>query len=698
MNMNRLRDCPEEQALLDYLAGELRPETARDVERHLKICTDCALRADGLSEDFADVERAIEVELPLPPLRLAAARGRLRERQDVYEAVRAARADRGPAARTWARFSLAAAAVVLLASAASVTYFLYDQPVLTVEQVLARAQESIPTFGTRPLMARYQVEITQLEPESDARKHQLVIWADPGRGGYTSRLEDPDGSLRHAVWRRASNGPAFAYNQAAGAMLIRIDGSGRANQPTLLESMGNGIDCDALATGFARWLEARRWHPLRVTHDFALLASDDATVLLERTGNSLLVVARKQEGDLHAEVTLALRTESYEPEWLQIHFRSPKGESTFKLVQHEVRFIAASGLDTSVFEAHVPSPGAIRAVPPPTLQPRGEPASVGADLRMVEARLWYALHESDACLGEPVEVIHGPDGALAVRGIVGSSDVKEAIQRALERTGAPDSVSVDIRTREEALGAAAKRVGLESPLARPANEAARSGVQGSSVHMIPLTADLIAYFRADDPLKSADSVGKDLSGFSQGAVERSDDLLRRGWALRRLAERYEPSAIETVSPEIAALLREMYQDHLRDIADAARRSGDWTLPALAAIAKSRGIEIGAPEQAPRTPAHTSSWPESIQSLFEAANSIHRDTLALLTVQLDFAEAAAGGLAGRGRNPGVRDVDRTLRRLLATSRAFGNEAALIADAFAAGSGSGPAAPIRLEARQ
>ena len=694
--MDPLRDCPGEQELLDYLVGELGPESARDVERHLKVCTDCALRADELSEDFADVERAIEVELPLPPLRLAAARARLRERQEAYEASRAARADRGPVGRTWARFVLAAAAVVLLAGAGGSLYLLRDQPVPTAEQVLARAQESIPTYGIRPSMARYQVEITELEPELVSRRHQLVIWTEPGAGGYASRLEDPDGSLRHAVWRRASNGPAFAYDQASGETLIRVDQSGQADQRTLLASMANGIGCDALASGFVRWLEARRWHPLRMSRDFALLVSGDATVRLERSGDALLVVANKQEGDVHAEVTLALSAESYEPDWLQMHFRSPQGESTFKLVQNEVRFIAASHLDTSVFEARVPSSGAAGALSSSPPEARAEPGSAGPDSRTVEARLWYALHEAGACLGEPVEVVHGLNGSLAVRGIVGSSAVKEAVLRELERAGAPDIVSIDIRTRAEALEAAVGRVGLEGPSRRLDTELATSSSQRGSVRTIPVTADLAAYFRADDPLKSADSVGKELSAFAAGAVERADDLLRWGWALRRLAERYEPGAVETISPEVAALLHEMYADHLDGIADSARKSADWTLPALVAIANSRGIEVGTPAQASRSPAAASSLADSIHSLFEAARSIHRDTLALLTVRLEVAEVPPG-LAGRGRHPDGGDVERTLRRLLATSRAFGTRAARAAHAFAADSDPVPAGPLAREAQ-
>ena len=699
MNPDFPRDCPGEQALLDYLAGELRLEAARDVEQHLNTCTDCALRADELSEDFADVERAMDVELPLPPLRLAAARARLRERQEAYEASRATRAYPVPVGRVWARSALLVAVAVLLIGAAAALYFLQSEPELTAEQVLDRAQESIPTYGMRPSMARYEVEIAQLEPVSVTRRHQLVIWTDPSNGGYTSRLEDPDGSLSHAVWRRASDAPAFTYDRAAGEALIRVERTARDGQPNLLASMGSDLDCDLLAIGFARWLEARRWHPLRVSRDFALLVSGDATVRLERSGDLVLVVVQEQEGGLRAEVTLALDAGSYEPYWLQIHFRSPQGESTFKLVQSEVRLIAASHLDPSVFEARLPSSGAMRARSVRAPRPEPEPARATPDPEVVEARLRHALHAAGACLGEPVEIVRGTDGMLALRGIVETADMKEAILMALERSDALDSVALDIRTLEEAVGDAGDRPDLDEVLiARPGVGAARPSARSHPVRGLAITSDLTAYFRAGDPLKSADSVRKDLSAFTEGAVERADGLLQNAWALRRLAERYMPgNGGTTIAPEAADLVRDMYLDHLHGLGTSARASADWTLPALSSIAKARRAEGRSPESASRRATPAGSWPEAFLSLFDAANSVHRDTLALLTVRLDATEARASA-ADRADSKGVEDIDRTLERLLETSQALAGEVARTADAFAAGTHPGPAAPLEQGAQR
>ena len=468
---------------------------------------------------------------------------------------------------------------------------------------------------------------------------------------------------------------------------MRIERSGQDSPPTLLASMGNDIDCDVLATGFARWLERRRWHPLRVSRDFALLASNDATLRLERSGDALLVVVRKQEGDLRAEITLTLGAQSYEPHSLQIRFKSPLGESTFKLVQNEVRFLAAAHLDASVFEARVPSPEALRTPSATAPRKRPERASDAPDPQSLEATLRHALHQAGACLGEPVEVVRGTDGTLAVRGIVGTSGVKAAILTELERSGVPDSVSLDIRTRAEAISMAEGRVQLQGPSARPGLEA----VSPSSVRSLLLEADLIAYFRTRDPLKPADSVGRDLSAFAGEAVDRADDLLRSAWALRRLAERYGPRAAEILPPEAGALVREMCQDHLQGLAAASRKNADWTLPALDAIAVSRGVEAGPSGAISQSAATTRSWPDSFLSLFEAANSIHRDTLALLTVRMGASEVPASG-AGRDPSPDVETVDQTLRRLLATSRAFGGEVTRTTDAFAAGSDPAPAAPL------
>ena len=698
MKSNFPQGCPDEQALLDYLAGELSSGDARVVEQHLETCTDCALRADELSQDFADVERAIEVELPLPPLRQAAALARLRGDFEAYEATRAAKVHPMPVGGTLARIALVAAVAVLLIGGAVAVYFARDEPALTAEQVLARAQESISASSTRPSMATYQVEIAQLEPVSVTREHQLVIWTDPGSGGYASQLRDPDGSLRHAVWRREADVPAFAYNRTASDGLTRVDRSATERPPTLLASMGNDIDCDLLASGFARWLESRRWHPLRVSLDFALLASDDATVRVERSGGVVFVVAQKQRGGLHAEVTLALDAESFEPHWLQIHFRSPQGASTFKLVQNEVRLIAASRLDSSVFEARVPSRGAVRDRSSLVPRPRSVPVPDPPEPQLVEVRLRHALHAAGACLGEPVEVVRGADGMPALRGIVGTKEMKEAILAALERSDALDSVQVDIRTRGEAARNDGARPDFdEIPFARPSVEADRFSTRSVPIRGLVLATDLTAYFRADDPLKPAGSVERDLGAFAGEAVERAEDLLRRAWALRRLAERYGPANGEAVSPEAGDLVREMCQDHLHGLGASVRASADWTLPALGAIAKARGVAVRAPEPSSWSAVPASPWPEAFLSLFEAASSIHRDTLALLTVRLDVTESRASA-AGRGDSADVDDVDRTLRRLLGTSQALGTQIAGIADAFAAGTHPAPAALLEQGTRR
>ena len=214
---------------------------------------------------------------------------------------------------------------------------------------------------------------------------------------------------------------------------------------------------------------------------------------LERSGGVVLVVAQKQQGGLRAEVTLALDAESYEPHWLQIHFLSPQGESTFKLVQNEVRLIAASHLDSSVFEARVPSRGAVRDRSARVLRPRSEPAPDPLGSQLVEVRLRHALHEAGACLGEPVEVVRGADGMPALRGIVGTMDMKEAILAALERSDALDSVPADIRTREEAARDDGFRADFdEIPFARPSVEAGRSSARSSPIRGLALATDLTA--------------------------------------------------------------------------------------------------------------------------------------------------------------------------------------------------------------
>lgn len=689
MNSDLAGDCPSEQALLDYLAGELRPEAALDIGQHLKICTDCALRADQLCEDLADIERAMQVELPLPPLRLAAARARLQERQEAYEAGRLARVPRFPLLGARARLAFVSAVAVITVGALATLYLLRDAPVLTAGEILARAEEAIPTFSIQPSMTRYEVELAQLKPELATRRHQLVIWTDPSSGGYVSRLEGPDGSLRHAVWRRASSEPAFAFSRSTGGELMRIDAPRQRARPTLLASMGDGFDTEALVMGFARWLERREWRPLRVSRDFALLAARDTTVRLERTGDLILVIAHKREGDVSAEVTLTLSAESYEARSLLIHFRSPQGEASFKLVQNEVRFIAASYLDASVFEPRVPASRGLRSSTSPATQPEPNPRQFASlDLRTMETRLLHALHQADACLGEPVEVVRNEGGALAVRGIVGTSEMKAAILAELQRADTPEWVAVDIRTRGEAIAASGPRVEADESPTQASGETAKPTY--GAVRTLPLFADLTAYFRMDAAPRSSESVGRALTEFARGAVERADDLLRRAWALKRLVEHYGSVSGETTSPEARALVDAMIRDHLDGIGTAARRSADWMLPALAAMAASRGVDAGNEGEVSVGTRGAGSWPDSLLSLFERASSIHRDTLSLLTVRLMVTDGSATG-GGPIESEDADGVDRTLGRLLAASRSFEAEVEETAHAFAMGARQSPTAP-------
>ena len=679
MKLNLTHDCPDEQVILDYLVGELGSGAARQVERHLKVCTDCALSADQLSEDFADVERAIEIELPLPPLRLAGARARLQQRLEAYETKREEGPSLIPLGAPWAKMALAAAVLVLLVGAAAKLLSPGDEPALTITEVLARAQKSVPTYELRPSMVRYQVEFAQLEPESVVRNHQLVIWTDPNTGGYASRLEYPDGSLRHAIWRRSSSRPALAYDAASDGVFTRIDQSDEGHQPTLLASMGNGIDCDVLANGFMRWLEGRSWQPVQVSNDFALLASDKTSLRLERAGDVLLVVAYKQVGELRAEVTLTLSAESYEPYSLRIHFSGPQGQATVKLVQNEVRFMTAAHLDTSVFEASLRPTSAVRAEPAPAPRLQSEPVAGRTDPSAVEARLRYALHEAGACLGEPVQVLLDSNGKLAVGGIVGTRETKARILMELERSDVPDSVLVDILTRAEAIANAAESLSRSQGLsAQPGIQPVGPTLRGGAVRSVPLTADLTAYFRKNDLSDSQTSIGEELGAFTEGAVDRADSLLQSAWALRRLAEHYGESANKDLSPEAAALVREMANDHLSAFAAAARKSEEWILPVLDAVAASRGVELEASGTVSQTAAAAMSWSDAFLSLFESANSIHKDTLTLVTVRLNLSDVSEG-VTARDRSV---DVDQTLRRLLEASRALGAEADRTTQVFAA----------------
>ena len=112
--------------------------------------------------------------------------------------------------------------------------------------------------------------------------------------------------------------------------------------------------------------------------------------------------------------------------------------------------------------------------------------------------------------------------------------MKEAILTALDRAGVADSVSVDIRTRAEAIGEAGARPDFdEIAVVQPVSERTVPSAGGGAVRHVAVTAELTAYLRARDPSQSADSPRKDLGMFTEEAVERADDLLRRAWGAQK---------------------------------------------------------------------------------------------------------------------------------------------------------------------
>lgn len=664
------RKCPTEGEILDYLGGELRASAAAEIEHHLTICPDCALRADELTEDLADFNQAAEHAYPLPPLRLAAARVKLQRHQEAYEASRAESPALSRFGWGWPRLGLAAACVAVLV--AGVGALLWNgEPALAGADVLARARDVSQPPSVRPSMARYGVEFAQLAPEPEVRRQQLVVWADPRTGGYASRLEELDGTLRHAVWHPEDDGPAFAYDAATAEELIRVRHAGTAGQVTLLAALEAGFDCERLVRGFVRWLEGRDWQPVRVAHDFAVLASGEMALRLERSGDLLLVSASRETGDLQAEFTLAVSAESFEPYSLRIRFAGPQGAARITLVQQEARFVAAAHLDASVFEPSLPRPRSPQTVPRPSATAPGR----ALDAQTVEARLRYALHRADACWAEPVAVAVEPNGRFALRGIVGAAETKARLLAELARLELTELVSVEVATRAEALASGLRR-GRADLTAAPAIASPPLAPGALPAREVLLHSDLAVHFGESLAVGPDGSVAEAITQFTAETVDRAEDLLESGWPLRRLAERYGAESNADLPAEAQAVIREMKREHVAAFLDASRRSAESMLPVLEGIAESRGIAMATvPSAAPLSPA--GSWADAFLGLFGTAERIHGDALALVTVRLNVGPTSAAQSL-----PRPADVDRILRRLIAGIHRLEREAISAADLEAA----------------
>lgn len=206
-----------------------------------------------------------------------------------------------------------------------------------------------------------------------------------------------------------------------------------------------------------------------------------------------------------------------------------------------------------------------------------------ADLRGAEVAALYALHQAQADLGEPLEVVRDGERQIVVRGLVQTAARKAELLQALDRIAL---VNAQIQTVEEALQQAQRAAtAATAPEENTTNEIA--AVSESSVASVsPFQRKVNEQFGARAGLSESEKqdINRKVSQFYNAVEADASAALAEAWALRRLQERFDAAAHKQLESTAQQQLNEMFGNHTARLRQRVRRLQSRLQPVLVSLA------------------------------------------------------------------------------------------------------------------
>jgi hypothetical protein len=326
------------------------------------------------------------------------------------------------------------------------------------------------------------------------------------------------------------------------------------------------------------------------------------------TGRSYQIHTTTESGEL-LEATLKLRAGDLQPIEETLQFRNQG--------RLEIAELSAESSPTEQLAVQVPwkTPAA------PVFAPRqGAPAEAVPQAATLseELQVFATLHRLGADLGDPVEVTRSGRQVL-VSGVGVSPGRRQQIQSALSSL---------------------PRVVVQ--FSEPASAGVRPG--GPASNEAPASPEVT---RLQARLEGRLGGRASFQHLSDTILERSEAMMSRAYALRRLAERFPAAAHSQLSSEDRQLLATLRAEHATALGHAIREVEQLTMPALAAAgASAPPVRTAAP--------FTGSWQDATGELFRTARE---------------AEAMLGAVfAGAATNLTAEELPTRLRESLTRLRA------------------------------
>jgi hypothetical protein len=582
---------PAEGALLLYLDGELPSKEAALVQAHLTACWSCRMNADRVQEAvFAFIEYRDQVLRPFtapPPSNEQTFVGRLQGLKDrlgnrswmarLYSSwswgASASRLAALPRPLIWTVAGMTAA----LAAVALLTW-LDRAPVVTASELLQKASEA----HARELRARVDPVIYQkLQIKRGQRTATWELWCDTANARFRQ-------SVKSAKERAAGQADEAA-------LLTELTEVLRANRMNPQQPLS--------PASFQVWrqsLAAKR-------EEVSRLQTEAGEMLRLR----VLPVAEPSVGQI-TEASLIVREHDWHPLAQTLKVQGENETRDYELSETAYEVVPLAALTVFAEPTRSSAVPTVRIPAAGLPSPSARPAPTAAELQNAEIAALYILHQLKADLGEQIEVERESGKQIVVRGQVETPERKRELIAAIKEI---PWVEARIQTFDEAAGHPARIEPPATTVTDPKPNTNAAPAAGAN-HFEQRLADYFAE-RADPRQKDRAAINRQITQLANSVFAESSAALANGWALRRLAERFDESVDEQVDAAAAERLREIISDHLSEIGVRNRNLRAQLEPVLVAIAGTRVEAVPSPRSAEGTRS------ARIMRLFEAIEQAHQ---------------------------------------------------------------------------
>jgi hypothetical protein len=597
---------PSERDLLLFVNGEGGAKLARKVRNHVDGCWSCSMKRNRLAGAIAAFMRSRESALDGEEFSEEAERrfvSRLRRAANQAAKPPSNAASNAARRKTPGRSSLGipvqvALAACLLATITGLVWLRFASvPTVSAREILSRAEGSETTRirAVNNPVVHQVLEVTRRSVGLPSESAYLEFWRDASNDRW--KVQTKDARVSGASTSRGKDRPGKAGVASEHAVVVELQEILKSN-----DMRQNPMS----ASGFANWCSKLKNPTENVSE----------TVLAD--GTKTVTVAISQTEPLRknaiAKAELVVRQQDWHPVEQRLSVSAPNGLRSYDIREAAFEVVTLGSLPASIFDQSIfdqpslPSPLMVQSSSRRTVT-----ASQGMPVLELEIEVLYRLHRAGACLGEEIRVERGPSERLEVQGFVGTAERKQELRRLLVDL---PNVSVLIQA-EGPEKESAVRPAVEAPGTIDAQSHASTG----DVARSRLDDLLSAYFARLD--LSADTRRSKMIEFSNKVISRAQAAQLHAWELRRLAERFGDTALETVSRDSVGSLREIIQEHLRELQSSLGDCNEMLKPILF----SPGIPAPSRSTGDETVKTTlSSWHAYCMHIFRSVDPLINDLL------------------------------------------------------------------------